>query len=86
MKKSNLAVIVISYNNSSEINNFVKTLKTFNSVNHIIIVDNASNVSHINELEKLTNENNNVFLVKNTGNYGYGKGNNIGIKYVEGRL
>lgn len=83
MKNSNLAVIVISYNNSSEINNFVKTLKTFNSVNHIVIVDNASNVSRINELEKLTNENNNVFLVKNTGNYGYGKGNNIGIKYVE---
>lgn len=83
MKYSNLAYIILNYNNYILTINAVENILSFNSNSKIIIVDNASTNNSWNTLNEKYHNNEYVFLIKNNKNEGYAKGNNVGLKEAE---
>jgi GT2 family glycosyltransferase len=76
-KKMNF-VIVVNYNNKKDSINCLRTLNKISGIK-IILVDNNSSDNSTFEISKLFPM---VVLIKNSKNYGFAKGNNIGIKYA----
>ncbi|MDP3888743.1 MAG: glycosyltransferase family 2 protein [bacterium] len=84
--KIDLSIIILSYNTQHLLKNCLSTViasKKNGFVFEVIVVDNAS----IDEsCEMIKNEFPSVRLVRNSKNYGYAKGNNIGMKAAFGRF
>jgi len=73
----NVATVILNWNSSADTANCVKSL---NSAPNIVVVDNGSDNK---ELETLKNSlPKNIYLVVNDTNYGFAKGNNIGINFA----
>ena len=71
--------IVLNYNDYLQTIQFVKHIEKYASIHYIIVVDNGS---LNNSLEELCNiKNDKVYVIKSNRNLGYGKGNNLGMKY-----
>lgn len=88
-KEFDVSVIIVNWNSGKYLEETINSLidKTQDVSYEIIIVDNNSlpddeSMKFIdNQLQKY----NNVTIIKSENNNGFGKGNNIGIKYSKGR-
>lgn len=86
MTKLQLSVIIISYNTKK------LTLDTIKSVYRhphdvkfeIIVVDNASTDGSVEALKKLATKKKNLKIIVEKKNWGFGIGNNIGVKKARG--
>lgn len=79
MGKMKIAIIVLNYNgikNTLACLDSLKRLKTGDYQTELIVVDNASTDGSAEALLKLKD----IELIVNDDNFGYSKGNNIGIK------
>ena len=77
-----LSVVTVNYNDSDTIIDYVNSIISFNSINHIIIVDNDSTDDSFNQLFQYYNGIKKVSVIQSGHNGGYGFGNNIGVKYA----
>lgn len=92
MENPELSIILLNYNNSNMTIDCLKCLKKQNYINfEIIIVENNSNLkekkklfSYISELTQ--NFQKKIQIIENDKNYGFAKGNNIGIRYSGGKF
>lgn len=75
----NLLVIIVTYNGSRFIEECVKSIYFTQNVPDVLIVDNASTDNTV-EIVKLNFPN--VNLIVNNENLGFGRANNIGLKYA----
>lgn len=76
-----VSIVLLSYNSPEMLNESIKSIlkRSFYPNFELIIVDNNSNKETINILNKYKN-NSKIKLVFNKKNYGFAKGNNIGLK------
>ena len=72
--------VVLNYNDSERTTKFLNDVKTYNSIDEIVVVDNCSTDSSLDILKK--QESKKIKIIKALENKGYGAGNNIGIKYI----
>ena len=79
MKIIKITVIVVTYNAQRWIQNCLDCIAGSTIKATIIVVDNSSTDNTLNILERIYPE---VILLKNSGNMGFAKGNNLGIKYA----
>lgn len=80
---SNLAIVVLNYNNSRLTIYAAESLLKLNIGLHVIVVDNFSNDNSRSELYDALMNRENIHLILNDKNFGYAHGNNIGIKFAE---
>ena len=85
-KKYHLFFVVLNYMNYSLTTNLVRNIK--NSIvgydeYGILIVDNASPNESYEILKGQFDDVEDVFVIRNSTNQGYAKGNNFGVKYIE---
>lgn len=72
------AVIIVNWNNHEDTTKCIDSLKQSKTPCKIIVVDNASDkndVERLNQVERIT-------LIKNAENLGFGRGNNVGIRWA----
>ena len=75
---SKVSIIVLNWNNYNDSAECLESLNNIDFPNcEIILVDNASEDG---SAERLKMNYPNISLIKNHDNYGYAKGNNVGIK------
>ena len=79
-----IACIVLNYNDATSTLKLVDIVKSFESIDDIVIVDNCSTDESSLTLEK-SKENRTHFL-QTDKNGGYGYGNNVGLKFAFGDL
>jgi GT2 family glycosyltransferase len=87
MSKKNfqLSVIIVSYNSEKYINSCLSSLKNQSYKNfEIIIIDNNSSDKTLKYIEQTLGEDK-YLLLKQKENLGFATGNNIGIKYSNGK-
>ncbi|MFA5880539.1 MAG: glycosyltransferase, partial [Candidatus Margulisiibacteriota bacterium] len=80
MARPKISVIVLNWNNYKDSKECLASLMNQNYTNlDIIFVDNGSTDKSADRLKK---EFKNIKFICNTENFGYAKGNNIGIKHA----
>ena len=75
------ATIVLNYNDSDTVIEFLKKAQELPSLGVIIIVDNCSTDDSLKRLKDYLSDK--ILLIKTTKNSGYAAGNNFGIRYAE---
>jgi GT2 family glycosyltransferase len=81
MTKSDISVIIVTYNSSRCVQECLNSLQRQKGVNHeVIVVDNASSDDTVVEVR-----NNPCLLLENEENIGFGKACNIGVSRSTGR-
>ena len=83
MKKKNNAIIILNYNDSQTVIDYVNLIKDYKSIDKILIVDNCSTDNSYEILKEL--ETNNIEVIKSNANKGYAYGNNYGVHYLESK-
>ncbi len=82
--KDLVSVIILQYNNTILLDRCLKSLAKTRYKNYeIIIVDNKSSD---NSVEFIKKNYPNLNLIENNQNYGFAKGNNLGVKYANGEF
>lgn len=81
-----VSIIIVTFNNLNYTKECIQSIleKTAYPNYEIIIVDNKSRDNTPNYLKELEKQYSNVTIVLNEQNYGFAKGNNIGIKKAKG--
>jgi len=81
MKNKKVCIIILNFNGKNLIRNCLESIKnnTLYKNYKVIVVDNASTDSSVEIIRKNFGW---IDLVQNKKNYGFSKGNNIGIKYA----
>ena len=77
-----LYVIIVTYNGAIWIDNCLRSLINSNISLSLIVIDNNSTDNTINKIEEYYKK---VEVLKQNKNLGFGKANNIGIKYALNR-
>lgn len=72
------AVVTINYNNASDTALCIDSLKNSETPCEIIVVDNASDIKDVEKLSLIQG----IILIQNMENVGFGRGNNIGIRWA----
>ena len=84
VKGKNVVVIILNYINYFETIECVESVLNQNYTNYnILIVDNGSNNNSFSYLFKQYKNNAKVTVIRSRKNYGFAKGNNIGICYAK---
>lgn len=78
MKKNKILVIIVSYNWMQWIDRCITSVYSSTIPADIFVVDNGSTDGTLDYLEKNYRD---IILVKNNNNSGFGRANNIGLKY-----
>ncbi|WP_444647677.1 glycosyltransferase family 2 protein [Flavobacterium columnare] len=78
MKK--IAVVILNWNGQKLLNQFLPSVIQYSPEATIYVADNAS-TDH--SVEFIRNEFPSIKIIENTGNFGYAKGYNEALKYVE---
>ena len=79
-----VAVIVVNYNDTDNTIRYVNEIEKYDVIDRIVVVDNKSTKQGtIENLRKL--ENSKVTVLEAEKNGGYDYGNNLGVKYLEGK-
>jgi GT2 family glycosyltransferase len=74
-----IVFVILHYRNISDTLECIESIKKLNIKNYkIIVVENGSLDSTTNELKKVQN----IDVIYNEENFGFAKGNNIGIRYA----
>ena len=91
-QKMELSIIILNYNTKELTLACLKSIKKFpynNGLFEVIVVDNNSQDGSWEEFKaiknKIQNKNLKLKLIRNKENYGFAKGNNIGIKKAKGK-
>ena len=81
-----VSIIILSYNHPDLMKLTIESVlkRSFYPNMEVIVVDNASNSETVNLLKKYSKFKN-VKLILNKKNYGFAKGNNIGLKQATGK-
>lgn len=79
LKENKTFSVVVTYNGSKWIKNCIRSLQQSSIQNKIIVVDNDSKDSTKTIIQ---NEFENIILISLKENIGFGKANNVGIKYA----
>lgn len=75
-----ISIVILNYLNYKDTIECVNSILKMNyNLKGIVVVDNHSNNESVKELCKLYHNYKNIIIVKTKKNYGYAKGNNIGI-------
>lgn len=78
-----LAIIVLNYLNYEDTIECVNSILSYTyPIKGIVIIDNNSTNNSVRKLRSCYKNNHNVKILKAGKNYGYAKGNNIGITYA----
>ena len=77
----NLAIVVVNYNDSESVLQFIENTRLFSDNVPIIVVDNNSTDGSVDVLKAVNY--NAIELVELKENKGYSYGNNMGIKFVK---
>lgn len=77
MNMANIYAIVVTFNGAKWIDKCLNSLFTSSFPVHIIVVDNASTDNTVEIIKNLYPD---VDMIQSSGNLGFGKANNIGIK------
>ena len=83
MTKGKNAIIVLNYNDSKTVVNYIQLIKDYKNIDKIVIVDNCSTDDSFKILKKYAN--NKIDVVKSPENKGYAYGNNYGVHYLENK-
>lgn len=82
-----VVVVILNYMNYTETIQCVDSVLLQENANfEIIIVDNGSSNKSYSELRSKYKENKLIHILKSNKNYGFAKGNNIGINYAKQKL
>ena len=73
-------IVILNYNDSKTTSEMLDKIKSFKTLNHIVVVDNNSSDDSLKVLEKYKSEK--IDIVANKENKGYAYGNNVGIRYL----
>ena len=79
MKKT--AIIVLNYNDSKTVIDYLNLIKDYKSIDRILVVDNCSPDNSYEILKKY--ESKKITVIKTDANKGYAYGNNFGVHYLE---
>lgn len=71
--------IILNYNDSSTTVKLANSIRSYNTIDKILIVDGCSTDNSVEELKQI--EYDKVILLQADHNGGYGYGNNIGLEY-----
>lgn len=88
MKKIDVSIVVLNYNTATLLAELVKSVvKYTKEINYeLIIVDNASDEPQSKALLAKLLVDPKIKVIKNNQNYGFAKGNNIGIQVAKGEF
>lgn len=75
-----VAALILNYNDSETTIKLVQTIRSYDSLEKIVVVDNCSTDNSLDELRKI--ESDRVIVIQTDHNGGYGAGNNAGFKYI----
>lgn len=75
-----VSFLILNFNCFKLTNSLIESIKYYDLIDNIIVVDNNSSDNSKEELRKINN--NKVKFIFNNENFGYSKGNNIGLKYA----
>ena len=81
---SKIGIVVLNYNDYKETREYIDTIKKFRTINEIVVVDNNSTDASYEVLKRM--EKGNITVLKAKENNGYASGNNIGVKYLKGKV
>lgn len=73
-------LVLLNYNDATTVIDFLKYVKNYKSIDHIVVVDNASTDNSFQQLQEYCSDK--IRLIKTNKNGGYAIGNNYGIKYA----
>ncbi len=82
-----ISVVVLNWNGKKFIDSFMKSFKTLvypASQLELLFVDNKSSDESVAYLVSKYNKDNRIKVIQNDKNYGYSKGNNLGIHHASG--
>ena len=80
----NLGIVILNWNGEELLREFLPSLIKFTPIKHnIYIIDNGSNDNSIGFVE---NNYKRIKVIKLDTNYGYAKGYNIGLKYINDEI
>lgn len=86
-KAKRVVVVILNYLNYSETDECVESVLNQDYPNYyILLVDNGSDNKSYQHFQKKYHKNKKVYIMKTGKNYGFAKGNNIGIRYAKTRL
>jgi len=80
MKTDNIIVILLNFNDSESVQEFIYSHQHFKRIEKIIVVDNCSTDDSFEKIKAINSEK--VELISSLKNGGYSYGNNFGVKYV----
>ncbi len=75
-----IAIAILNWNNKELLEKFLPTLLEYSKEATIYVIDNASTDNSISFIEEKYHE---VKIIKNKENYGYAKGYNKGLEFIE---
>ena len=74
-------VLVLNYNDWKTTKNFIKRIKNYDNIDHIVVVDNKSTDDSFERLKNISSDK--IIVTQSDRNGGYGYGNNWGIRYLK---
>lgn len=74
----NLGIVILNYKTKDITLNLVEECYKMNVFKYIVVVDNNSNDEIAKEIKRYSN----IFLIENSDNLGYAKGNNDGFRFL----
>lgn len=81
MSKQKNAIIILNYNDSDTVIEYIHRIKDYKSFDRIVIVDNCSPDGSYEKLKEYQSDK--IHVIKTDGNKGYAYGNNFGVHYLE---
>lgn len=82
-KEKSVAIVILNYLNYKDTDECVQSILEQKYENyHVLIVDNGSENDSYRYLRKKYNKEGKVSIIRAGSNYGFAKGNNIGIYYI----
>lgn len=75
-------VVVLNYNDADTVCAYVNNIKSYKSVEHIVIVDNHSTDTSLDRFYNSFRDSSKVDVISTSRNGGYGYGNNEGVRYL----
>ena len=79
--KNKTAIIVLNYNDSKTVMEYLELIKDYKNIDKILVVDNCSPDNSYEVLKKY--ESKKISVIKTDSNKGYAYGNNYGVHFLE---
>jgi GT2 family glycosyltransferase len=77
---SKVGIVILNYNDYKTTRIMLDNIKSFRSIDHIVVVDNNSKDNSYELLKEYSS--NKIDIIKSKNNNGYSAGNNVGVKHL----